>query len=72
MPPATRPEVSTCRAYRWTHRTSRHLPRRIEDEKNSIVELGMKTTLLDGRATLNVAGYRTVVEDYQANIVSSL
>lgn len=43
----------------------------IEDEKNSTVELGLKSTLLDGRATLNLAGYRTVVEDYQANIVSS-
>ena len=44
----------------------------IEDEKNSTVELGLKSTLLEGRATLNLAGYRTVVEDYQANIVSSL
>jgi len=44
----------------------------IEDEKNSTVELGLKSTLLDGRATLNLAAYRTVVEDYQANIVSSL
>jgi iron complex outermembrane recepter protein len=44
----------------------------IEDEKNSTVELGFKSTLLGGRATLNLAAYRTVVEDYQANIVSSL
>jgi iron complex outermembrane recepter protein len=44
----------------------------IEDERNSTVELGLKTTLLDGRATLNVAGYHAVVENYQANVVSSL
>lgn len=44
----------------------------IEDEKNRTVELGFKSTLLGGRATLNLAAYRTVVEDYQANIVSSL
>lgn len=44
----------------------------IEDEKNSTIELGLKSTLLGGRATLNLAAYRTVVEDYQANIVSSL
>lgn len=44
----------------------------IEDEKNMTYELGLKSTLLDGRATLNLAAYRTVVEDYQANIVSSL
>ena len=43
----------------------------IEDEKNSTIEIGLKSTLLDGRATLNFAGYRTVVQDYQANIVSS-
>lgn len=44
----------------------------IEDETNTTVEVGVKTTLLDGRATLNLAGYRTVVEDYQANVVSNL
>jgi iron complex outermembrane receptor protein len=44
----------------------------IEDEKNTSYELGFKSTLLDGRAIFNLAGYRTVVEDYQANIVSSL
>lgn len=44
----------------------------IEDEKNITYEVGLKSTLFDGRATLNLAGYRTVVEDYQANIVSSL
>ena len=34
--------------------------------------MGFKSTLLDGRATLNLAAYQTVVEDYQANVVSSL
>jgi iron complex outermembrane receptor protein len=44
----------------------------IEDETNTTIEVGAKATLLDGRATFNVAAYRTVVEDYQANVVSSL
>ncbi len=44
----------------------------IEDEQNTTIEAGMKSTLLDGRATLNLAAYKTVVEDYQANVVSSL
>jgi iron complex outermembrane receptor protein len=36
----------------------------IRDEKNTTLELGFKSTLLDGRATLNLAAFRTVVEDY--------
>ena len=44
----------------------------IEDERNGTAELGLKSTLFEGRATLNLAAYRTVVKDYQANIVSSL
>src|SRR5262245_46513240 len=44
----------------------------IKDEQNTTAEIGLKTTLLDGRATLNVAGYHTVVENYQSNVVSSL
>lgn len=44
----------------------------IEDEKNTTYELGLKYTMFDNRATLNLAGYWTVVEDYQANVVSSL
>jgi iron complex outermembrane recepter protein len=44
----------------------------IEDETNSTLEVGFKSTLLDGRATVNLAAFRTVVEDYQANVVSSL
>ena len=44
----------------------------IKDEKNSSVEIGLKSTLFDGRATLNLAAYHTQVKDYQANIVSNL
>jgi len=44
----------------------------IKDEQNTTAEMGIKTTVLDGRATLNVAGYHTVVENYQSNVVSSL
>ncbi|MES2626029.1 MAG: TonB-dependent receptor [Pseudomonadota bacterium] len=44
----------------------------IEDETNSTIEVGVKSTLFDGIATLNLAAYRTVVEDYQANVVSNL
>jgi iron complex outermembrane receptor protein len=43
----------------------------IKDEQNSTYELGLKSRLRDGKATLNLAAYHTVVEDYQANIVSS-
>jgi iron complex outermembrane receptor protein len=43
----------------------------IRDEQNSTDELGFKSTLRDGKATLNLAAYHTVVEDYQSNIVSS-
>lgn len=44
----------------------------IEDETNTTYEVGLKSTLLNGRATLNLAGFWTTVEDFQANIVSSL
>ena len=44
----------------------------IDDEKNTTYEVGLKYTMFDSRATLNLAGYWTVVEDYQANVVSSL
>jgi iron complex outermembrane receptor protein len=44
----------------------------IDDETNTTTEAGLKITLLDGRAALNLAAFRTVVEDYQANVVSSL
>jgi iron complex outermembrane receptor protein len=44
----------------------------IKDETNSTFEAGFKSTLRDGKATLNLAAYHTVVEDYQANVVSNL
>jgi iron complex outermembrane receptor protein len=44
----------------------------IEDERNTTFEVGFKSTLLDSRAILNLAAFKTVVEDYQANVVSSL
>ena len=43
----------------------------ITDERNRTIELGLKSTLLGGRATANLAAYHTTVKDYQANIVSS-
>jgi iron complex outermembrane receptor protein len=43
----------------------------IKDERNRTIEAGFKATLLEGRATANLAIYRTTVKDYQANIVSS-
>ena len=44
----------------------------IEDETNSTFEVGFKSTLLEGRATVNLAAFKTVVEAYQSNVVSSL
>ena len=44
----------------------------INDERNETVETGLKSTLFDGRAVLNLAAYRTKVSDYQSNIVSNL
>jgi iron complex outermembrane recepter protein len=44
----------------------------IKDETNSTFEVGFKSTLRDGKATLNLAAYHTVVEDYQSNVVSNL
>ena len=44
---------------------------KIRDENNNTVEAGLKSTLFAGRATLNLAAYRTIVAGYQANIVSS-
>ena len=44
----------------------------IDDETNETLELGLKSTLLGGRATLNLAIYRTTVDEYQANVVSNL
>jgi len=44
----------------------------IEDERNTTTEVGLKSTVLKGRGTVNVAAFHTVVEDYQSNVVSSL
>lgn len=44
----------------------------IGDEHNLTWEAGIKSTLLGGAATLNLAAYRTRVRNYQANVVSSL
>ena len=43
----------------------------IKDETNTTREVGVKSAWWDGRATLNLAAYRTVVKNYQANITSS-
>ena len=42
----------------------------IDDEKNSTYELGLKSTLLEGRVTANLAAYKTIVKDFQANIAT--
>ncbi|MFM1885333.1 MAG: hypothetical protein RL026_490 [Pseudomonadota bacterium] len=42
----------------------------IGDEKNSTFELGLKSTLFQDRVTANLAFYRTVVTDFQANIAT--
>ena len=42
----------------------------IGDERNSTIELGLKTTLFGGRATANLAAFKTVVRDFQANIAT--
>jgi iron complex outermembrane recepter protein len=44
----------------------------IKDETNSTSEVGFKSTLRGGKATLNLAAYHTVVQDYQSNVVSSV
>ncbi len=42
----------------------------IKDEKNNTFELGVKSTLFDGRATANLAAYKTIVTNFQANIAT--
>jgi iron complex outermembrane receptor protein len=42
----------------------------IEDEENNTFEVGLKSTLFDGRATANLAVYRTIVKNFQANIAT--
>lgn len=43
----------------------------IKDETNRTWEAGLKSAWWDNRATANLAAYRTVVRNYQANITSS-
>lgn len=43
----------------------------IKDERNTTWELGLKSSWRDGHATLNLAAFRTVVNDYQANVTSN-
>ncbi|MBX7200575.1 MAG: TonB-dependent receptor [Rhodospirillaceae bacterium] len=43
----------------------------IRPERNTTVEAGLKTDLLEKRLVLNVAAYRTRVKDFQATIVDS-
>jgi len=40
----------------------------IKPEDVNAYELGVKSTFLDGRATLNVAAFWTTIDDYQANV----
>ena len=40
----------------------------INDENNTTIEVGLKSAWFGNRATLNLAAYRTVVKDFQANI----
>ncbi len=42
----------------------------IGDEKNSTFELGLKSAMLDGRVTANLAGFWTIVKNFQANIAA--
>lgn len=44
----------------------------IKDERNATWEAGLKTSWWEGRSTFNIAAYRTVVHDYQANVTSSV
>ncbi len=43
----------------------------IDPEKSTDFELGVKTTLAGGRATLNVNVYRNDIDDYQATLIDS-
>jgi iron complex outermembrane receptor protein len=43
----------------------------VEPERNTTWEAGIKSTLWDGRFTLNLAAYRTTVSDFQATVVDS-
>ncbi|MFN3583228.1 TonB-dependent receptor [Phenylobacterium sp.] len=43
----------------------------VDPEKVTSAELGLKTELLDRRLTANLAIFRTVTDDYQANVVDT-
>lgn len=43
----------------------------VEPERVTALELGMKSEFLDGRMTANLALFRTVTRDYQANVVDT-
>lgn len=43
----------------------------IDPERNTTWEAGVKSTLWDGRLTLNLAAYRTTVQGFQATVVDS-
>ena len=43
----------------------------VEPERNTTWEAGIKSTLWDGRFTLNLAAYHTTVSDFQATVVDS-
>jgi iron complex outermembrane receptor protein len=42
----------------------------VREEKVNHYELGLKTRLLDGRATVNLAGFWTEISDYQATVTN--
>lgn len=44
----------------------------IRDERNATIELGFKRRAASDRVGVEIAAFRTTVEDYQANIVSSV
>jgi iron complex outermembrane receptor protein len=43
----------------------------VDPERNTTWEAGLKSTLWDGRITLNLAAYHTTVSDFQATVVDS-
>jgi iron complex outermembrane recepter protein len=43
----------------------------VDPERNSTIELGMKSRLLDGRLLVNADVYDTTVHDFQANVVDT-
>lgn len=44
----------------------------IGDEKNTTIELGLKSSIFGGRLTVNTDVYRTVVKDFQANVAATV